>query len=160
MTATATIDEVVCLRPATSTDFDLASVVNGLLQPVYQLPGAELIHQVSGIGDVGQMIQDALDEAPDDLYATSVPDSGVDHAVWPPGASTVEAGAGNRLPVGVTLPVEGSQDIFLWDRDDVSSDDLLGSITISEAEQGQGALSKLAHSEEEKSYYYVNYHVD
>ncbi|MFJ2093276.1 hypothetical protein ACIOEW_29000 [Streptomyces sp. NPDC087901] len=159
MTATATIDEVVCLRPATSTDFDLASVVNGLLQPVYQLPGAELVRHVSGIGDVGQMIQDALDEAPDDLYATSVPASGVDHAVWPSGETTVEAGAGNRFPVGITLPVDGSQDIFLWDRD-ASSDDLLGSITISEAEQGQGTLSKLAHSEEENSYYYVNYHVD
>ncbi|MFJ4840459.1 hypothetical protein [Streptomyces sp. NPDC088746] len=159
MTATATIDEVVCLRPATSTAFDLASVVNGLLQPVYQLPGADLVRHVSGFTDVGRMIQDALDEAPDDLYATSVPSSGVDHAVWPPGSTTVEAGAGHRLPVGITLPVEGSQDIFLWDRD-TSSDDLLGSISISEAEQGQGALSKLAHSEEERSYYYVNYHVD
>ncbi|MEV5150587.1 hypothetical protein AB0K81_01360 [Streptomyces werraensis] len=163
MTATATIDEVVCLRPATSTDFDLSAVINSLLQPVYQLPGAELIHQLSGIGDVGQMIQDALDEAPDDLYATSTASSGVENAVWP-GGSTVTAGAGNRLAVGITLPVEGSQDLFLWDQDTGgpfgSADDLLGSVTISEDERGMGPLSKLAHSEEEHSYYYVNYHVD
>ena len=159
MPATATIDEVVCLRPATSTDFDLAGVINSLLKPVYELPGAELVHHLSGIGDVGRMIQDALDEAPDDLYATGVPSSGTDHAVWPVGGTTVEAGAGARLAVGITLPVDGSQDIFLWDQD-ASSDDLLGSVTISEAEQGQGSLSKLAHSDEEHSYYYVNYHVD
>lgn len=159
MTATATIDEVVCLRPATSTDFDLAAVIDNLLQPVYQLPGAELVRQLSGIGDVGQMIQEALDEAPDDLYATSTQAPGVENAVWPQG-TTVEAGAGNRIPVGITIAVEGAQDLFLWDRDTGSPDDLLGSVTISEDEQGQGPVSKLAHSDEEHSYYYVNYHVD
>ncbi|XER99907.1 hypothetical protein HEP87_57180 [Streptomyces sp. S1D4-11] len=51
--------------------------------------------------------------------------------------------------------MEGSQDIFLWDFDDVSADDLLGSVTISEDELGSGSLSKLAHSDEEHSYYYV-----
>lgn len=56
--------------------------------------------------------------------------------------------------------MDGSQNVFLWDHDDVSADDLLGSVTISEDEQGGGSLSKLAHSEEGRSYYYVQYHVD
>ncbi|OIJ63715.1 hypothetical protein [Streptomyces mangrovisoli] len=160
MTATATIDEIVCLRPSTSTDFSLAGVIDGLLQPVYNLvPGGSVLQQVTGNPDVGQMIQSALDDEPDDLYVTTDSNAGADHAVWP-GGSTFSAGAGAQIPLGVQLTVDGSQDVFLWDQDDVSADDLLGSVTITEDEQGSGSLSKLAHSEEEHSYYYVEYHVD
>ncbi|MFE9604395.1 hypothetical protein [Streptomyces hokutonensis] len=112
MTATATLDEIVCLRPSTSTDFCLSGVIDG-----------------------------------------------ADHAVWP-SDSTFSAAAGAQIPLGIQLTVDGSQEVFLWDQDDVSADDLLGSVTISEDEQGGGSLSKLAHSEEERSYYYVQYHVD
>ncbi|WP_329446494.1 hypothetical protein [Streptomyces canus] len=105
------------------------------------------------------MIQSVLDEEPDDLYITTDSNAGADHAVWP-GGSTFSAAAGTQIPLGIQLRVDGSQEVFLWDQDDVSADDLLGSVTISEDEQGGGSLSKLAHSEEERSYYYVRYHVD
>jgi hypothetical protein len=158
MTATATIDEIVCLKPSTSTDFSLSGVIDSILQPVYNLPGAALVQQLTGNQDVGQMIQSALDEEPDDLYVTTDSNAGADHAVWP-GGSTFSAAAGAQIPLGIQLTVDGSQEVFLWDQDDVSADDLLGSVTISEDEQGGGSLSKLAHSEEERSYYYVQYHV-
>lgn len=31
MTATATIDEIVCLKPSTSTDFSLSGVIDSIL---------------------------------------------------------------------------------------------------------------------------------
>ncbi|WP_020123157.1 hypothetical protein [Streptomyces canus] len=141
MTATATIDEVVCPRPSTSTDFSLSGVIDSVLQPVYNLPGA------------------ALDEQPDDLYVTTDPHAGADHAVWP-GDSTFSAAAGAQIPLGIQLTADGSQEVLLWDQDDVSAHHLLGSVTISEDEQGRGSLSKPARSEEERSYYCVQYHVD
>jgi hypothetical protein len=132
MTATATIDETVCLRPSTSTGFSLSGVIDSVLQPVHNLPGA------------------ALDKEPDDLYVTTDPHGGADHAVWP-GDSTFSAG-GAQIPLGIQLTADGSREVLLRDQDDVSADDLLG--------WGRSSLSKLAHSEEERSYYYVQYHVD
>ncbi|GAB7109956.1 hypothetical protein JCM4814A_82710 [Streptomyces phaeofaciens JCM 4814] len=161
MTATATIEEFICVRPATSTDFDLGAVVNTLLAPVYELPGAQLIDRLTGNVDVGRLISDAANEAPDDLYATTTDSPGLDNRVWPQG-DPIEAAAGARIPVGVTFPVEGAATVFLWEKDDspFGNDDKLGSVTIDETEQGQGDLSKIAFSEEEKSCYYVSYHVD
>ncbi|EDY61545.1 MULTISPECIES: hypothetical protein [Streptomyces] len=159
MTATSTIDEIVRLRRSTSTGFPLSGVIDSVLQPVSNLPGTALVRQLTGNQDVGQTIQSALDEEPADLYVTTDPHAGADHAVWP-GDSTFSAAAGAQIPLGIQLTADGSQEVFAWDQDDVSADDLLRSVTISEDEQGGGSLSKLAHSEEERSYYYVQYHVD
>ena len=163
MTATATIDEVVCLRPATSTDFDLEAVVKSLLEPVFALPGGGVLERLADIAQVEQMISDAVNEQPDDLYLTATESSGMENAIWPSG-EPVRVAARDRIPVGVPITVEGSQDIFLFDKDEGglfgSDDDVLGSVTISEDDRGMGPLSKLAHSEEEHSFYYVNYHVD
>ncbi|MEJ8672270.1 hypothetical protein WKI71_39830 [Streptomyces sp. MS1.AVA.1] len=41
-----------------------------------------------------------------------------------------------------------------------SCDDVPGSLTVNEDERGMGPRSKLAHSEDEHSSYYVNHHVD
>ncbi|WP_432034546.1 hypothetical protein [Streptomyces antibioticus] len=60
MTATATIDEVVCRRPATSTDFDLEAVVKSLLEPVFALPGGGVLERLADIAQVEQMISDAV----------------------------------------------------------------------------------------------------
>ncbi|MFE9968544.1 hypothetical protein [Streptomyces sp. NPDC005525] len=163
MTATATIDEVVCLRPATSTDFDLDAVVKTLLEPVFALPGGGVLEKLADIAQVEQMISDAVTEQPDDLYITATASAGLENAIWPSG-DPVQAAARDRIEVGRTVSVEGTQDIFLFDKDEGgvfgSPDDVLGSVTISEDERGMGSLSKLAHSEEEHSFYYVNYHVD
>ncbi|WP_432034547.1 hypothetical protein [Streptomyces antibioticus] len=87
----------------------------------------------------------------------------MENAIWPSG-EPVRVAARDRIPVGVPITVEGSQDIFLFDKEEGglfgSDDDVLGSVTISEDDRGMGPLSKLAHSEEEHSFYYVNYHVD
>lgn len=64
MTATAAIEEVVCLRSATSADFDPLAMIRNLFRPGHQLPGAGFVHQLSGIGGVGRMVQGVLDETP------------------------------------------------------------------------------------------------
>lgn len=49
MTATATTDEIVGLRPSTSPGFSLAGVIDNVLQLVYNLPGASLVQQQTGV---------------------------------------------------------------------------------------------------------------
>src|SRR5690349_20368057 len=152
MTATATIEEFICVRPAPSTDFDLGAVINTLLAPVYELPGAHLIDRITGNVDIGRLISDAANEEPDELYAKATDSPGLDNKVWPPG-DPVEAAAGQRNSVGYTFPMEGATTVFLWEKDGspFGNDDKLGSVVIDETEQGQGDLSKIAYSEEEKS---------
>jgi hypothetical protein len=82
----------------------------------------------------------------------------------PPSGDPVSAAARDRIAVGVPVSVDGAQEIFLFDKDEGGlfgcDDDVLGSVTINEDERGMGPRSKLAHSEDEHSFYYVNHHVD
>lgn len=118
MTATATIEEVVCLRSVASTDFDLPAVIRDLFRLGHQLPGVGLVHQLSGIGGVGRMGQGALDEVPDGLRAIGTVSSGPDNPLGPCG-TTAEAGAENRIAVGITALVDGSQALLPWGREEV-----------------------------------------
>lgn len=120
MTATATIEEAVCLRSVASTDFDLPAVIRDPFRFGHRLPGVGLVHQPSGIGSVGQMVQGALDGTPDDLHAVGTVSSEPDNPPGPCG-TTAETGAENRIAVGSTVLLDGSQAPFPWDREGVDS---------------------------------------
>lgn len=59
----------------------------------------------------------------------------------------------------LTIDFDHSQNLSLWDYDDVSRDDHLGSITIEAAEVDEGDTGRLAHSRVEGSLYYMVYRV-
>ncbi|MEU4576336.1 hypothetical protein [Nonomuraea sp. NPDC023979] len=160
MTATATIQQIWCLRHATGTD---AGVVEGLagLAPVKllsELDGGSLADFVKGLPNVVNAIDSARSD-PDNLFVTTTTSGDLDDSIWPPDHTTVDMQADQTQAPGVDVPVEFSQNISLWDFDDVSDNDLLGSITVLESEAGAGSIAKLAKSETETSYYYVTYEV-
>jgi hypothetical protein len=159
MTAHATIQQIYCLRHATGTD---AGVVEGLaglvpMKLLSELNGATLGDFVKGLPNVTAAIDSARAD-PDNLYITTTTSGDLDESIWPPGHETVDMRADQSQAPGISVPVEFSQNISLWDHD-VSRDDLLGSITILESERGAGQIAKLAKSEVESSYYYVTYEV-
>ncbi|MFG3436820.1 hypothetical protein ACGF0J_06200 [Nonomuraea sp. NPDC047897] len=161
MTATATIQEIYCVRHATGTDAganqalgDLASVVTE--SQLGSEPLSSFVRRFPGV--VAAM--DSARSDPDNLYITMDTSGDLDQSVWPPGHSTVDMQADQSRAPGLSVPVSHSQNISLWDHDGVSSDDLLGSITIREDERGVGQIAKLAKSDVESSCYYVTYRVD
>ncbi len=90
----------------------------------------------------------AIDSArsdPDNLFVTTSTSGDLDDSIWPPGNETVDMQADQTQTPGVVVPVDFSQNISLWDHD-ISDNDLLGSITIFESEQGAGDIAKLAKS--------------
>jgi hypothetical protein len=165
MAATATILNVWCLRHATGTDFGVNQSLSGLLQetiPEWQLGGASLDGFLKAIPEVVSAMDSARSD-PDNMYITTDTSGGAENRIWPLDTETRDMQAGQSSAPGVTLPVDFSQNISLWDQDSgflSSDDDLLGSITIFEEERGSGVISKLAKSDVESSYYYVTYRVD
>jgi len=161
MTTTATIYKILCVRHATGTDDAVNQALAGLadmigLEELGGLPLAEFVKSGPGVVE-------AIDTArsdPDQLYVTTDTAGGLANAVWPQDGGTVDMQAGQSVSPGVSVPVDNSQSISLWEYDSVSDDDLLGSITILESESGVGEISKLAKSEVESSFYYVTYSVD
>ncbi|MFG1948103.1 hypothetical protein [Nonomuraea sp. NPDC048826] len=160
MTATARIQQVWCLRHATGTD---TGVVEGLadLAPVKllsELDGGALADFIKGLPHVVSAIDSARSD-PDDFFITTTTSGHLDESIWPPDHTTVEMQADQTQTPNVDVPVQFSQNISLWDFDDISDNDLLGSITVLESEAGAGSIAKLAKSEIESSYYYVTYEV-
>lgn len=163
MTATATVFDVYCVHAATGTDLSVNEALAGLA-------GNEVISLSSIGGSVADFVRSipqvatTIDEArgdPDDLYLTTDTAGGLDRAIWPGNGSTGSVRTGQTQPLGVTVPVNGVQNLSLWDYDSASRDDLLGSIRIEEAaERGAGPIAKLAKNDAEGSAYYVTYQVD
>jgi hypothetical protein len=161
MTATATILEVWCLRPATGTDAGVNDSLAGLADSLVpeELGGLALADFLKNVPGVISAIDSGRSD-PDDLYMTTNTSGGVDSAIWPGGGRTVSMSAEQSQAPQVLVDVDFSQNISLWDRDSISRDDHLGSIKIKEDEQGLGEQIKLAKSDVESSYYYITYRVD
>lgn len=156
---TATIHTLFCVRHATGTDVELldslfAALPTALLGSVV---GGALVEAVRGIPEVISAI-DVAGGSPDDLFITTGSNQ-IDDALWPGNGETLELAAGQSAAPNVSVEFEGSLNISLFD-EDVSSNDLLASITIFSAEQGQGEIAKFGSSDVEHSAYYVIYSVE
>lgn len=156
---------IQCVKESTGTDvaaFD--ALVNMLTQLPAVLPEAAAV--TPAVQQVPSLVAtiDAARSDPDSLYLTTVTAGDLDNAIWPrddaDSPTTVDLQAAQSVRCNVAVDVDFSQNLSLWDQDSVSADDLLGSITMFESEQGQGLITKLALSQVEASAYYVTYHVD
>lgn len=155
--ATATVHTILCVRPATGTDVGVLDAIAALAAQV--LPGEVSGPLLDGIVALPNVIA-AIDVAsadPDDLFITTLSDN-IDNAIWPAPGETVSVGAGQSFAPELTFEFPHSQNISLFD-DDLSSNDLLGSITMFASEAGMGEIAKLASSAVEGSAYYVIYEV-
>jgi hypothetical protein len=160
MSATATILDVWCLRQATGTDAGVNQALADIVDVVaLDQIGESLADFVKGLpATIGAM--DSARSDPDDLYLTTNTGGGLDNAIWPGGETTQSMQADQSAAPGISVPVNFSQNVSLWDHDSVSDDDLLGSVHILEEEQGRGNIARLAKSDIESSYYYVTYRVE
>lgn len=166
MSTTGTVRTIFCVKEATGTDLGsiFQSVVEGLSQlpPLIssEIPVEQVIQAVPGL--VGAI--DAARSDPDNLYITASTEGELSNAIWPlddnDEPTTVDIQAGQSVAPDVSVDFEFSQNISLFDFDTVSADDLLGSITMFESDQGAGPLTKLAVSKVEGSAYYITYTVD
>ncbi|MFD5011914.1 hypothetical protein [Streptomyces chartreusis] len=159
--ATATIENVFCVRPSSGTDIDvlnrLAELAAAIIPDVFQLD-----ESIKSLPAVAAAI-DTAGEYPDDLYLTRTPYNGLENSFWPrpdiEDEDSIEVEAGASAPVNVPIDVEFPQNISLWD-EDLSGHEHLGSFQIEEGDRGQGSLAKLAKNEAQGSAYYVTYRVD
>lgn len=156
--AFARVHTILCIRPATGTDFSVLQAIANLAETVLstEIPGPFL----EGISSLPAVVQ-AIDVAsadPDDLFITTLSDD-VDDAIWPGPGQTASVGAGQSFSPDLSFDFEFSQNISLFD-DDVSANDLLGSVTMFATEAGMGEIAKIAKSDVEGSAYYVLYQVD
>jgi hypothetical protein len=159
--ATGTISMIYCVHQATGTDIGVNEAIAGLPEKILpeELGGVRALEVIRALPGVIAAIDTARSD-PDDLYVTTNTDGGRDNAIWPGAGRDVKMQADQSVAPRITVPFSGSQNISLWDYDSVSDDDLLGSVTMFESEQGQGEIAKLAKSTVESSYYYVVYKVD
>jgi hypothetical protein len=166
VSATGTVRMIFCVKESTGTDLGaiFQSVVTGLSQlpPVIssEIPVTQVVQVVPGLVE-------AIDSArsdPDDLYVTASTEGELSNAIWPfddnGEPTTVDIQAGQSVAPDVSVDFDFSQNLSLFDFDTVSADDLLGSITMLESEQGAGPITKLAMSRVEGSAYYITYSVD
>ncbi|GAB2816972.1 hypothetical protein GCM10022221_13560 [Actinocorallia aurea] len=159
MTATATIENLMCVNPATGTDLHPEGAFAGLFDSALLAslagPLSDVVKSIPGIVE-------AIDRAsafPDELFVTIDNSTKLAHGIWPGGEQTVEVGAGQSVAPNLAIDVPGSVSVSLCE-DDVISADLLGAVTIFESERGEGEIVKMAKSDVEASIYYVTYRVD
>ena len=161
---TARIKMIYCVSAATGVDSGVnQAIVN--LAPTLDAGtlGADSSVAIRTAVNAVPGLLEAIDTArqdPDDLYVTTNTAGGVANRVWPAEAETQPTQAGQSQNPEVALDFSGNLNISLWDYDSGSGDDLLGSITVLEAEAGQGDIAKLAASPVESSAYYVVYAVE
>jgi hypothetical protein len=165
MTVTGTILNIHCVKEATGTDVGAVfqPLVEGIAQLEPVLPGDLPVAQaIAAVPGLVQAI-DAARSDPDNLFVTTSTEADLDNAIWPldenDEPTTVDLQAGQSVSPQTTVEFEFSQNISLWDFDDVSDNDLLGSVTMLESEQGS-VLTKLASSQVEASAYYITYSVE
>lgn len=156
----ATITMIYCVHEATGTDLSVNQAIAGLPE---RLPREFDVLGLFGVITALPGVISAIDTAradPDNLYVTTSTEGGIANSIWPESGSTRDMQAGQSNHLGIVVDFVGSQNISLWDWDEFSGDDLLGSVTILETDLGQGEIAKLAKSLVEQSYYYVLYRVD
>lgn len=155
--ATATIENVFCIRPSSGTDFDvltaLANLAASIVPDVFQLD-----ESIKSLPAVAAAI-DTAGEYADDLYFTKTTYGGLDNSFWPLDRETMQVETGTSALVNRSIEVELPQNVSLWD-EDLSGDEHVGSIQIEDADQGQGSVTKLAKNDAQGSAYYVTYRVD
>lgn len=160
--AIAAIKMIYCVVPATGVDGPVnQEFANILGQLSGQLVGADAASVLKAAVDAIPSLMAAIDEAgayPDDLYLTIKPTGRLENSIWPPDRETEEFQAGQSANPKLRLPFYDNLNISLWDHD-VSGDDLLGSVTVLQAEANQGTMSKFAYSKQEGSAYYLVYEV-
>jgi len=159
--AVATLKTLYCFQHATGTDGAVNTAVFGLIPDVIALghAGGAVKDVVEAIPGVIEAIAIARND-PDNLYLTFSTEGGRDSAFWPGPGRDTEMRAGQSVYLGLSYEFNGSMNLSMWDYDDVSRDDLLGSVTVEEAEAGAGEFIKKAFSTIEGSCYLLSYSVD
>lgn len=162
MSAVATIINVHCVKEASGTDL-------GTLSPALQeafnstlprelfdgeRPG-DIVASVAGL--IAEI--DAVRSDPDNLYMTTSTEGEIENSIWPGGEETRPMQASQSDQPQIDIEFENRVNLSLWDEDSASDDDLLGSITIEEAERDQGEITRFAFSTVESSAYYITYTV-
>lgn len=163
MSATATIIDVFCVKESTGTDLgNLAPVIREAFNSALPreltdgLSPGDALASVAGLADA----LDSVRSDPDNLYITTSTEGDIENAIWPGGEQTVDILGTQSVQPGITIDFDNRTNLSLWDFDDVSADDLLGSIQIKESESGQGEIAKFAFSKVEAAAYYVTYTVE
>lgn len=163
MTATATILNVHCVKEASGTDLGslspaLQEAFNSVLPRV--LPAGERPGDVvaSVVGLISAI--DAARSDPDNLYITTNTEGAIANSIWPGADATQPLQASQSVQPHVDVEFVNRVNLSLWDEDSAfDSDDLLGSITIEEAERDAGEITRFALSPVESSAYYITYTV-
>lgn len=154
------IEMLYCVTAATGVD-GAVNVAIARLAPT--LPGAAAVEGIQkAVAQVPGLIQ-AIDQArqdPDNLYLTLGDARGSENAAWPGQRARLPMQGAQSTALNVEHEFAHSVNISLWDYDEFSDDDLLGSVTALAEEAGRGPIAKLATSPIEGSAYYVVYHVD
>jgi hypothetical protein len=163
MSAVATIVNIHCVKEASGTDLGslspaLQEAFNSLLPrelPAGQRPG----DVVAGFAGLITAIDEARSD-PDNLYITTNTEGVIANSIWPGGGATQPLQASQSVQPQIDIDFENRVNLSLWDEDGVfDSDDLLGSITIEEAERDGGEITRFAYSKVESSAYYITYTV-
>jgi hypothetical protein len=158
---TATIHEILCVSQATGVD---GPAVQALAKLASRFVPADFepLGLTDGIRSLPEVILaiDSVRDDPDDFFVTFVTKGDVGSRVWPTDTETVPMRAGQSVSPQLEVEIDFSQNVSLWDHDVVSANDLLGSITITAEETGQGQIAKKASSQIENSVYFVIYSVD
>jgi hypothetical protein len=161
--AIATIHEIFCASQATGVDgpafLALAKTASRFVPADFEPLGLGISDGIRSMPAVILAIDTVRDD-PDDFFVTLVTKGDVDSRVWPAETETVPMRAGQSVSPQLEAEFDFSQNVSLWDYDSLTRNDLLGSITISAEEVGQGLIAKKATSQIEKSVYYVIYSVD
>jgi hypothetical protein len=159
--ATATLLLLYCVKEATGTDLSVIEAIASLPEKIVpsELGFSNVLDAIQSLPGVIAAIDMARSD-PDNLYITTSTEGDIGNSIWPGSGNTQDFQAGQSNSPQIAIEFSFSLNISLWDYDTSSSDDLLGSITIFESEQGQGEITKKASSVVEGSYYYVTYIVE
>jgi hypothetical protein len=163
--ATATLLFIYCVKEATGTDLSAIQAIASLPEKIVpsEFGFSNILDAIQSLPGVIAAIDMARSD-PDNLYITTSTEGNIDNSIWPGSGNTQDFQAGQSDSPQVAIEFSFSLNISLWDKDEGgvfgSDDDLLGSITIFETEQGQGEITKKAFSVVEGSYYYVTYIVE
>jgi hypothetical protein len=159
--ANATLLFIYCVTEATGTDLEVIEAIASLPERIVpsELGFSTVVEAIQSLPGVIAAIDMARSD-PDNLYITTNTNGGLNNSIWPGSGNTQDFLAGQSNSPQISIEFSFSLNISLWDRDEVSPDDLLGSITIFETEQGQGEITKKAFSIVEHSYYYLTYIVE
>ncbi|MBP1845889.1 hypothetical protein J2046_004163 [Rhizobium petrolearium] len=156
--ATARIYMIHCVRHSSGTDFSTSQALSGLAGEVFASEFVDpLLEAIKALPAVIAAIDTARDD-PDNLFMTFGSDD-ISEAFWPGAGQYTDLQAGMSAEILLDFSVDYSQNVSLWDYDNPSGNDHMGSVTLYASEAGQGEKAKLAKNEVEGSAYYVLYEV-